>query len=139
MRTAGFLALVLLGPCNKLMGTGDDASSAAASAAPTGEATGAASAAGASATGTGATAAGTAAGAGATAKVVQPGKGVAVNADGGIAIWNEDGGKRLDFDGGQLTLKNDAGVGTITQTDAGVVLKGKDGKTLTLPPVPGLK
>lgn len=57
----------------------------------------------------------------------------------GASIVNGDKGKRLDIDGGSLTLKNDSGTGSITQSDAGMVLKGKDGKTVTIPPIPGMK
>jgi hypothetical protein len=67
-----------------------------------------------------------------------PNKGV-MTTDAGLKIVNDDKNKQVTLDGGSLTLNNNSGTGSVTQTDAGVVLKGKDGKTLTLPPVPGLK
>jgi hypothetical protein len=142
MRTAAFLTLLLLGPCDKTEASGDPASG---SAAPTGTTTAAATvtaagtAAGTAAAGGtgGAAAAGT--GAAAAATIGTEKKGVMTNTDGGLTIVNDDKNKKLNLDGGTLTLNNNSGQGSVTQTDAGVVLKGKDGKTLTLPPVPGLK
>jgi hypothetical protein len=128
MRTAAFVALLLLGPCDKSETTNPAvASSASASATPT-----------VTVTATATVAATTSAVATPGATVGTPSKGV-MTTDAGLKIVNDDKNKQVTLDGGSLTLNNNSGTGSVTQTDAGVVLKGKDGKTLTLPPVPGLK
>jgi len=136
MRAGILLGLLFFrsAPCDKAAATADaDASATAASA------TAASTAAGASATGTGPAAAGTAAGAAGTAKSATPGKGGAAVGDAGVSIVNNNNGNRVDVDGGKLTLTNDGGSGSIAVTDAGTVFKGQNGKTLTLPPIPGVK
>lgn len=133
MRNAALVALLALAACDKLGSSGassDPAASASATATATATATAAATAA-AAATPTG--------GAAGAATIGSDKKGVLVNTDAGVKIVNDDKNKSVTLDGGQLTLNNSSGSGSVTQTDAGVVLKGKDGKTLTLPPVPGLK
>lgn len=123
MRASFFLGFLLLGPCDK-----DATSSTADANAP----------ATATATTTVATPSATAAATGTVATGATGGTGATTGAK-PVATTISGNGKTVSLDGGNLAMMNDAGMGTVTQTDAGVVLKGKDGKTLTLPPVPGLK
>jgi hypothetical protein len=143
MRTAAYLALLLLGPCDKADATAGDASPATptATAAATATAGGAGGAAGGTATAAATTPAAAGAGgggAGAGGGVGNQNKGVFANTDAGATIVNND--KKLTFDGGALNLQNGTNKGSITQNDGGgATLNGADGKTLTIPPIPGVK
>jgi hypothetical protein len=45
----------------------------------------------------------------------------------------------LTLDAGKLDLQNGTSKASVAVTDAGTVLAGASGKTLMIPPVPGLK
>lgn len=64
-----------------------------------------------------------------------PAQGVTAG-DAGIRILN--GEKKVELGDGGLHLTNERGQGSVTVTDAGTVIQGKSGKTLTIPSVPGL-